>query len=124
MLILTQPVGSLTTPLTAQTDPQWLTNRVTSWYGRTHRAAPCVGIAIADQSGRLLWSMNPDRPLMPASTVKLFTTGFARTVLGGTARRATRVVGEGTLIRRQGLGSAAGPTAQWRPLTRARGGLE
>ena len=41
--------------------------------------------------------MNPDRPLMPASTVKLFTTGFARTVLGGTARRATRVVGEGTL---------------------------
>ena len=34
---------------------------------------------------------------MPASTVKLFTTGFARTVLGGTARRATRVVGEGTL---------------------------
>src|SRR5262249_45627746 len=38
-----------------------------------------------------------DHPLMPASTVKLFTTGFARTVLGGTARRATRVVGAGTL---------------------------
>ncbi len=98
LLILTQPVGGLTTSLTAQTDPQWLTNRMTSWFGRTHRAAPGEwGVAIADQSGRLLWSMNPDRPLMPASTVKLFTTGFARTVLGGTARRATRVVGEGTL---------------------------
>jgi PBP4 family serine-type D-alanyl-D-alanine carboxypeptidase len=34
---------------------------------------------------------------MPASTVKLFTTGFARTVLGGSARRATRVIGEGSL---------------------------
>lgn len=98
LVILTQSVGALTTPLTAQTDPQWLTMRMTSWFGRTHRAAPGEwGIAIADQSGRLLWSMNPDRPLMPASTVKLFTTGFARTVLGGTARRATRVVGVGSL---------------------------
>jgi PBP4 family serine-type D-alanyl-D-alanine carboxypeptidase len=34
---------------------------------------------------------------MPASTVKLFTTGFARSVLGGTARRPTRVVGVGSL---------------------------
>ena len=34
---------------------------------------------------------------MPASTVKLFTTGFARSVLGGTARRPTRVVGAGSL---------------------------
>ena len=46
---------------------------------------------------RLLWSMNPEQPLMPASTVKLFTTGFARSVLGGTARRPTRVVGVGSL---------------------------
>jgi D-alanyl-D-alanine carboxypeptidase/D-alanyl-D-alanine-endopeptidase (penicillin-binding protein 4) len=35
--------------------------------------------------------------MVPASTVKLFTTGFARSVLGGSARRATRVVGEGQL---------------------------
>ena len=53
------------------------------------------GVAIADQSGRILWSMNPDVSLMPASAVKLFTTGYARSVLGGTARRATRVVGTG-----------------------------
>jgi D-alanyl-D-alanine carboxypeptidase/D-alanyl-D-alanine-endopeptidase (penicillin-binding protein 4) len=45
----------------------------------------------------MLWSMNPDNPLVPASTVKLFTTGFARSVLGGTARRSTRVVGIGGL---------------------------
>jgi serine-type D-Ala-D-Ala carboxypeptidase/endopeptidase (penicillin-binding protein 4) len=35
--------------------------------------------------------------LMPASAVKLFTTGYARTVLGGDARRSTRVVGTGVL---------------------------
>jgi PBP4 family serine-type D-alanyl-D-alanine carboxypeptidase len=71
---------------------------MTSWYQRTRRVAPGQwGVAIADQSGGLLWSLNPGQPLMPASTVKLFTTGFARTVLGGTARRATRVIGEGSL---------------------------
>jgi D-alanyl-D-alanine carboxypeptidase/D-alanyl-D-alanine-endopeptidase (penicillin-binding protein 4) len=52
---------------------------------------------VADQTGRMLWSMNPDHPLVPASTVKLFTTGFARSVLGGTARRPTRVVGIGAV---------------------------
>ena len=45
----------------------------------------------------MLWSMNPTEPMVPASTVKLFTTGFARSVLGGSARRATRVVGQGQL---------------------------
>ncbi len=39
--------------------------------------------------------MNPDEPMVPASTVKLFTTGFARSVLGGSARRSTKVVGIG-----------------------------
>src|SRR5262249_61273596 len=68
------------------------------WYHRTRRTAPGEwGIAIADQSGQLLWSLDPDQPLMPASTVKLFTTGFARSVLGGGARRPTRIVGVGSL---------------------------
>ena len=85
-------------PLAAQTDSQWLTERLDSWYQRSLRSAPGEwGIAVADQSGRPLWSMNPDQPLMPASTVKLFTTGFARSILGGTARRPTRVVGVGSL---------------------------
>ena len=78
--------------------PQWLTERLDSWYQRAQRSAPGEwGIAVADQSGQMLWSVNPDLPLMPASTVKLFTTGFARSVLGGTARRPTRVVGVGSV---------------------------
>jgi serine-type D-Ala-D-Ala carboxypeptidase/endopeptidase (penicillin-binding protein 4) len=73
-----------------------LAGRLASWYQTaSHRAAGQWGIAIADQSGRMLWSVNPDEPLVPASTVKLFTTGFARSVLGGAARRTTRVVGIG-----------------------------
>jgi D-alanyl-D-alanine carboxypeptidase len=86
------------TPLQAQTDPQWLAERMSSWYQRAVRTSPGEwGIAVADQSGQMLWSVKPDQPLMPASAVKLFTTGFARSVLGGGARRPTRVVGVGTL---------------------------
>lgn len=91
--VLTSPA-----PLQAQTDSRWLSERMDAWYQRAHRSAPGEwGIAIADQSGRTLWSVNPGRALMPASTVKLFTTGFARSVLSGTARRPTRVVGTGSL---------------------------
>ncbi len=85
-------------PIQAQTEAQWLESHVSSWYATASRTAPgSWGIAIADQQGRLLWSVRPDEPLKPASTVKLFTTGFARSMLGGTARRATRVVGTGHL---------------------------
>ena len=69
-----------------------------SWYKRAKRRAPGEwGIAIADQTGRVIWSVAEDRPLLPASTVKLFTTGFARSTLGGNARVPTRVVGTGTV---------------------------
>jgi serine-type D-Ala-D-Ala carboxypeptidase/endopeptidase (penicillin-binding protein 4) len=75
-----------------------LTARLTAWYELAALRAPGQwGIAVADQGGRMLWSVNPDEPLVPASTVKLFTTGFARSVLGGAARRPTRVVGVGGL---------------------------
>jgi len=85
-------------PLQAQTEGQWLTERLDAWYQRSLRSAPGEwGIAVADQSGRVMWSASPDLPLMPASTVKLFTTGYARSVLGGSARRPTRVVGAGSL---------------------------
>jgi D-alanyl-D-alanine carboxypeptidase/D-alanyl-D-alanine-endopeptidase (penicillin-binding protein 4) len=47
--------------------------------------------------GRLVWGINPTRPLIPASTVKLLTTGFARSLVGGEARKTTRVVGNGQL---------------------------
>lgn len=82
----------------AQTDARWLSERMAEWYETASRRAPGQwGIAIGDPSGKILWSVNPTHPLVPASTVKLFTTGFARSVLGGTARRATRVVGSGEL---------------------------
>lgn len=84
--------------LHAQTDRKWIASRMSEWYETTSKVAPGEwGIAIADQSGRMLWSLNPDHSLMPASAVKLFTTGYARSVLGGTARRATRVVGAGVI---------------------------
>ncbi len=84
--------------LHAQTDSSWLAERMATWYKATTRRAPGNwGIAVADGSGRLLWSVRPDEPMVPASTVKLFTTGFARTMLGGDARRSTRVMGEGQL---------------------------
>ncbi len=86
------------TALHAQTDASWLADRMSTWYRTTTRRAPGDwGIAVADGSGRLLWSVRPDEPMVPASTVKLFTTGFARTMLGGDARRSTRVMGEGRL---------------------------
>jgi PBP4 family serine-type D-alanyl-D-alanine carboxypeptidase len=84
--------------LGAQTDQEWLSERMTEWYQGASRKAPGQwGIAIGDPSGQILWSVNPNLPLVPASTVKLFTTGFARSVLGGTARRPTRVMGTGQL---------------------------
>lgn len=86
-------------PLAAQAPGQdWLDQKMGAWYRSASRAAPGHwGIAVADQDGQVLWSLNPDDPLIPASTVKVFTTGFARSVLGGTARRPTRVVGAGAV---------------------------
>ena len=84
--------------LEAQTDAQWVGSRMNEWYQTASRRAPGDwGIAIADQSGQMLWTYNADASLMPASAVKLFTTGYARSVLGGTARRATRLVGTGVV---------------------------
>jgi serine-type D-Ala-D-Ala carboxypeptidase/endopeptidase (penicillin-binding protein 4) len=75
-----------------------LSNQLAAWYEAASRRAPGQwGIAVADETGHMIWSVNPDQALIPASTVKLFTTGFARSVLGSTARRSTRVVGTGGL---------------------------
>jgi len=96
--------------LNAQGEEGWVRSRVSEWYESAARSAPGQwGIAIADQSGQMLWSLNPDQWLMPASAVKVFTTGYARSVLGGTARRATRVVGAGVVdtVRGEWLGNWA-----------------
>jgi D-alanyl-D-alanine carboxypeptidase/D-alanyl-D-alanine-endopeptidase (penicillin-binding protein 4) len=84
--------------LGAQTITPQLARRVDAWYRQTQRATRGRwGIAIADERGNILWSRQPDAPVIPASTVKIFTTGYARTQLGGDARRATRVLGTGFL---------------------------
>ena len=36
------------------------------------------GISIGTMDGRVLWSVSPELELIPASTTKLFTTGFSR----------------------------------------------
>jgi D-alanyl-D-alanine carboxypeptidase/D-alanyl-D-alanine-endopeptidase (penicillin-binding protein 4) len=69
------------------------------WYRRTSERTGRGewGVAIGTMDGRILWSMSPELALVPASTAKLFTTGFTRARVGGDSRMATRVVGEGTL---------------------------
>jgi D-alanyl-D-alanine carboxypeptidase/D-alanyl-D-alanine-endopeptidase (penicillin-binding protein 4) len=87
------PAGAAAQELTPQ-----LKLALDRWYRSARRSANGTwGIAVSDQSGQILWSVNPDRELIPASTVKLLTTGYARSVLGSDARRNTRVMGFGHL---------------------------
>jgi D-alanyl-D-alanine carboxypeptidase/D-alanyl-D-alanine-endopeptidase (penicillin-binding protein 4) len=73
-----------------------LTEQLNGWFARASRSAPGDwAIAIAGQDGQLMWGIQPTRPMIPASTVKLFTTGYARSVLGSDARKRTRVLGVG-----------------------------
>lgn len=73
-----------------------LQGQLDTWYARASRATKGTwGIAVATQEGQLLWGVQPTRAMIPASTVKVFTTGYARSVLGSNARRHTKVVGSG-----------------------------
>ncbi|MGH7498853.1 MAG: D-alanyl-D-alanine carboxypeptidase/D-alanyl-D-alanine endopeptidase [Gemmatimonadales bacterium] len=74
------------------------------WYRRVSErtASGDWGIAIGTMGGRLLWSVSPEQELIPASTAKLFTTGFSRSRMGGSSRITTRVVGDGVLDRDSG----------------------
>jgi serine-type D-Ala-D-Ala carboxypeptidase/endopeptidase (penicillin-binding protein 4) len=77
--------------------------RVEDWFRRTAaRTDGEWGIAIGTMDGRILWSLNPELELIPASTAKLFTVGFTRARAGGGARISTRIIGRG------GLDSATG----------------
>jgi D-alanyl-D-alanine carboxypeptidase/D-alanyl-D-alanine-endopeptidase (penicillin-binding protein 4) len=69
------------------------------WFRRTSERTPGGqwGISIGTMDGRLLWSVSPQLELVPASTTKLFTTGFSRARMGGGARITTRVIGDGRL---------------------------
>lgn len=81
-----------------QLGPAELT-RVEDWFRRTsdRTADGQWGIAIGTMDGRVLWSVNPELELIPASTAKLFTVGFSRARAGGGARIATRLIGRGML---------------------------
>jgi D-alanyl-D-alanine carboxypeptidase/D-alanyl-D-alanine-endopeptidase (penicillin-binding protein 4) len=70
-----------------------------AWFQRTTERTPggLWGISIGTMDGRVLWSVSPELELVPASTTKLFTTGFTRTRMGGGARFTTRVIGDGRL---------------------------
>jgi len=94
ILVLVAVCGTLT-KLPAQSAAS-VTPVMDAWWARTsHRSPGKWGIVVADQSGKVLWQVNQAVPMIPASTVKVLTTGFARTAVGGDARRATRVVGTG-----------------------------
>lgn len=96
--VLLLPLLLAARPARAQDDIALLA-RIQAWFDEAERLAPGQwGVAIADQKGTLLWSHNATEPMVPASTVKLLTTGYARTVLGPDARIATRVTGEGRLL--------------------------
>jgi D-alanyl-D-alanine carboxypeptidase/D-alanyl-D-alanine-endopeptidase (penicillin-binding protein 4) len=86
-------------PATGQSaSPDAIGSALDRWHAAAEKRAPGTwGVVVADESGEVLWSRNADRGMTPASTVKILTTGFARTVVGGTARRATRVVGTGAV---------------------------
>lgn len=76
--------------------PVTLSSQLESWFTEANRRAPGTwGVAVGDQQGRLVWGIQPTRPMIPASTVKVLTTGFARSILGSDARNSTRVVGDG-----------------------------
>jgi len=75
-----------------------------AWWARTsQRSHGTWGIVVADQTGKVLWQVNESEPMIPASTVKVLTTGFARTAVGGDARRATRVIGSGHVDSSSGM---------------------
>ena len=69
------------------------------WYRRTtdRTGRGEWGVAVGTMDGRILWSVSPEASLIPASTAKVFTTGFTRARVGGDSRITTTVVGDGAL---------------------------
>lgn len=81
-----------------------LRDQIEEWYAKARRSSPGDwGVVVANQHGEVIWSVNATTPMVPASTVKVLTTGFARTKLGGDARRSTRFLGTGSLDTEHGV---------------------
>ena len=69
----------LAAPLRAQDAP----SIATRWWSVTHtHIHGSWGIVVADHTGTVLWQINQDSLMTPASTVKALTTGFVRASLG------------------------------------------
>jgi D-alanyl-D-alanine carboxypeptidase/D-alanyl-D-alanine-endopeptidase (penicillin-binding protein 4) len=100
-LVFIFALGGLTTArsLSAQQLTPAERHRIDEWFRRTSARTPDGqwGIVLGTMDGRVLWSMNPELELIPASTSKLFTVGFVRARAGGTARISTRLIGRGRL---------------------------
>ncbi|HKG33539.1 MAG TPA: D-alanyl-D-alanine carboxypeptidase/D-alanyl-D-alanine-endopeptidase [Gemmatimonadales bacterium] len=92
-------LSSLTPALAAQDLTPAERLRVDDWYRKaSDRTSDGEwGIAIGTMGGRVLWSVNSELELIPASTAKLFTVGFSRARAGGGARISTRIIGRGAL---------------------------
>ena len=92
-------LSSLTPALAAQDLTPAERLRVDDWYRKTSDRTSDGewGIAIGTMGGRVLWSVNSELELIPASTAKLFTVGFSRARAGGGARISTRIIGRGAL---------------------------
>ncbi|MEO8479119.1 MAG: D-alanyl-D-alanine carboxypeptidase/D-alanyl-D-alanine-endopeptidase [Gemmatimonadota bacterium] len=81
-----------------------LRDQLETWYAGARRSSPGEwGVVVANQQGEVIWSVNATTPMIPASTVKLLTTGFARTKVGPDARRSTRLLGTGSLDTDSGI---------------------
>jgi D-alanyl-D-alanine carboxypeptidase/D-alanyl-D-alanine-endopeptidase (penicillin-binding protein 4) len=91
--------GATSAPAEAQELSAQERTELDAWFARTSERTPGGqwGISIGTMEGRILWSVSPELELIPASTTKLFTTGFSRTRMGGGARFTTRVIAEGRL---------------------------
>ena len=61
-------------------------------------SAASIGVLALDAEGDTIVSLNPDRLLMPASNMKLVTTGLALDRLGGDFRFVTRIGYTGEII--------------------------
>jgi D-alanyl-D-alanine carboxypeptidase/D-alanyl-D-alanine-endopeptidase (penicillin-binding protein 4) len=91
--------AALATPLRAQSLTPSEVGALEAWYRRTadRTGNGEWGVVVGSMDGRVLWSVSPGLALIPASTAKLFTTGFTRSRVGGDSRIVTSVVGDGTL---------------------------
>ena len=89
-LVAVVVVGSVAcSPASAQSLAAKELEALETWYRRTadRTGTGEWGVAVGTMDGRVLWSVSPELALIPASTAKVFTTGFTRSRVGGQSGR-------------------------------------